>query len=445
MDIEEKKFKIDEIASNWREHTLGTNPEYQRGLVWSQIQKQRLIDSVFRKYPLPTFYFREKTTTGLGGRPMTSFDIIDGQQRIEAFAGFKYDEWKTLKMDDSKLSLPDGIKSQPSPWGGRLYNELSASEQSLFNQTELTCIIVKNVQHDDEIRDLFIRLQAGTPLSRQEVRDAWPGPIGPFIDTLAGRKNKQPSIDLFNWVDRRGRKKGEDDESDDFVDDRQTCAQLLTLYYHRKEKHNSMPSLSSKTLDDLYHSRTSFDRNGEDARSFKEILAHCEKVIENKKNLKESAVRKNMLFSLFTFIFELSGRSDVKVNEYLTTELSKHFWSNMGNVDNPEPKGGRVVSSTRLKDHYQWFLEVKLKDLIIPGLDPERLFSDEKKDEIWDRSYDTAKKQHLCAICQSELERDDAEFDHILPWIRGGRTIVENGRAVHRKCHARGRAAVEFD
>lgn len=34
---------------------LYANPEYQRGRVWKLAQKKRLVDSVFRGYPIPLF------------------------------------------------------------------------------------------------------------------------------------------------------------------------------------------------------------------------------------------------------------------------------------------------------------------------------------------------------------------------------------------------------
>jgi uncharacterized protein with ParB-like and HNH nuclease domain len=35
---------------------LYANPEYQRGAVWKTAQKKRLLDSVFRGYPIPLIY-----------------------------------------------------------------------------------------------------------------------------------------------------------------------------------------------------------------------------------------------------------------------------------------------------------------------------------------------------------------------------------------------------
>lgn len=47
-------------------------------------------------------------------------------------------------------------------------------------------------EHLNEVRDLFIRLQAGTPLTAQEKRDAWPGDFTLFVIRHAG-KPKHPA------------------------------------------------------------------------------------------------------------------------------------------------------------------------------------------------------------------------------------------------------------
>ncbi|MGI8721543.1 MAG: HNH endonuclease [Geodermatophilaceae bacterium] len=75
-------------------------------------------------------------------------------------------------------------------------------------------------------------------------------------------------------------------------------------------------------------------------------------------------------------------------------------------------------------------------DLKLPELDNTRLFSAEQKEQIWVACNSS------CGICDEYLDRPEAEYDHIKPWILGGRTEVANGRAVHARCHLRGVAAV---
>lgn len=59
---------------------LNMSPPYQRGLVWSQEQKVKLIDSIFWGMSLPAIYLRELEIMTAG----PYLEVIDGKQRISA-------------------------------------------------------------------------------------------------------------------------------------------------------------------------------------------------------------------------------------------------------------------------------------------------------------------------------------------------------------------------
>ncbi|MGH9107138.1 MAG: DUF262 domain-containing protein [Acidimicrobiales bacterium] len=50
------------MTGSWANRSIRPNPEYQRGLQWKRRQQQLLIDSIFRGYPLPRFYFERKAS-----------------------------------------------------------------------------------------------------------------------------------------------------------------------------------------------------------------------------------------------------------------------------------------------------------------------------------------------------------------------------------------------
>ena len=59
------------------------NRRYQRKLVWSAAEKQRLVDSILRDLPIPLFLVAE---IGVGAE--ASFEVIDGLQRLNAIFSF---------------------------------------------------------------------------------------------------------------------------------------------------------------------------------------------------------------------------------------------------------------------------------------------------------------------------------------------------------------------
>lgn len=260
-------FTVDEVTSHWSSRTISVNMEYQRGAVWTLLQQKVLIDSVLRGYPLPRFYFHRKTGRDLLGNEANSFEIIDGQQRIRALAAYRADQWPLLDpKQDRKIALPESVRSKPAPWANSTFSQLPPELQSQFLASRLSVVVIEGKEADDEVRDLFIRLQAGTALTRQQARDAWPGNLGPYIERLAGKGQRQPIYKAFNAVDQRGQTEA-DDGTDPFLAQRQTCAQMLLLFLHRVRQAQP-PSLLTRNIDELYHDNTGFDQSGPDAKGF---------------------------------------------------------------------------------------------------------------------------------------------------------------------------------
>jgi hypothetical protein len=430
---EPRTLTIRALTDAWINNSIRPNPEYQRGSSWRRRQQQLLVDSVLRGYSLPRFYFQQKISTDPLGHKQVSLDVIDGQQRLIALSQFREDQWPIFSVEDGKVPLPPSIRRQTVPWSGKVFSALAEALQQEFLDVELSVVLIDEVT-GDEVRDLFIRLQSGTPLTSQQVRDAWPGNIGPLIERLAGKGTRQGLHQkLFMAVDRRGSGgRSEDEYEDPALDARQTCAQLLLLLLS-KERGRSYPSVRSSLLNDLYHENTEFDTRSRLALQFEHLLNATEQVIllrppgEGRK-----AVRKSRLFSLFLFLRLLSF-SPINLRR-ATKPIATLFWSDA--AEDTEPVG-RVGSADTLEKHFLWFLDERMAGLKLHELDRQRFFSPDEKRELWIRSGGK------CGTCAESIPENTAEYDHIKPWILGGRTVLDNGRPVHPHCHARGLAAVD--
>ncbi|MFD1392039.1 DUF262 domain-containing protein [Lacticaseibacillus jixianensis] len=75
-------MSILEAYDQYRKHNLLVNRLYQRKLVWTQQEKQLLIDSIFKQYALPSFLFSKSADS-----PDT-LEILDGMQRLTAIFDF---------------------------------------------------------------------------------------------------------------------------------------------------------------------------------------------------------------------------------------------------------------------------------------------------------------------------------------------------------------------
>lgn len=112
-----------------RDKILAPNHEYQRGAVWTPRQQKLLIDSLFRGYPIPLFYFHFKEH-GSGELGSKRYEIIDGQQRVNALASFFSGGLKLFDPQKEKVMGVAGfLRDEECPWGGRTFETLPESLQ----------------------------------------------------------------------------------------------------------------------------------------------------------------------------------------------------------------------------------------------------------------------------------------------------------------------------
>ncbi len=104
--------KVDHLLEWKRANMLSSNPEYQRGSVWTTPQKMRLVDSVMRGYPIPLIdlhHIRKE----VAGAQRDDFEIIDGQQRIAALHEFRegHSNCLTRLRMKPQLSSPASLRN----------------------------------------------------------------------------------------------------------------------------------------------------------------------------------------------------------------------------------------------------------------------------------------------------------------------------------------------
>lgn len=436
MNYEPQEWTLEEAVRAWKNRQLWINQEYQRGPTWTDRQRKLLIDSLLRSYPLPRFYARENVAEGLGG-VSKNYEVIDGQQRIDAMARYLDNEYELLDPHDRRVALPHSIRDAPCPWAGKSFAELSTDLQAVLLKVNLSVVVMAAEATDEEVRDLFIRLQAGTALTRQQVRDALPGAISEYVIYLAGKggreKLRRPRFSVFSAVDQRGASPEEGDGSDPYHAERQTAAQLLCIYMRLRDTW-AIVGPRSRQVDDLYHEYTDFDPAGPVAQEFERLLTSCLHVFAQRPRQRSGRpvkVRKIRLFSLFLFLFCLI-RTGVPLEQF-EDGIAEAFW---GLPADDEPRG-RPLEAGSIAEHFGWIDRELGARLELPQLDRRRFFNPQEKQEIRERD------KGVCVVCGAAVDAGDDEYDHVRPWALGGSTTVANGRLVHKGCHARGRVALQ--
>ena len=254
------------------------------------------IDSILRDYSTHAFYFHKKETSSRDIRN-TQFDIVDGQQRIDAISSYHNGNFPLLDPSgNTGFRFPNFIHDHPCEWGDLKFPKLPENlKTKLMNHKMVVYEITTN--NGNEIRDLFIRLQGGTPLTPQDKRDSWPGNFTEFILKIGGkhREEQWPGDPLFKEV-----AKVRNNESKR----RQLAAQVYILFWSLRNN-EKFCDINSAKLDEFYHFNVNFDEESIEARRFKKIC----KIISDAMNQKPRLVG-HFIIHLFLLV-------DSLVNDYV--------------------------------------------------------------------------------------------------------------------------------
>ncbi len=427
-----------------KQDMLKVNPEYQRGQAWKAPQWKRLIDSVLRGYMIPLFYLHY-IKRQVAGYTQEGFEVIDGQQRLDALYFFMEGQFKLFDpvKDEAEARFPAFVKEQPCPWGGKDFAGLTPELRERFLNTALPVVMIET-QDQNEVRDLFIRLQAGMPLNSQEKRDAWPGNFTEYILKVGGKPAlpRYPGHEFFVKVMKASPKnRGEF---------RQLCAQLFMLFLARRGSDGErLCEIKGEAIDTFYYKHLDFDPNSSQAKRFVEILDFLTDNLgdgKRKKVIGHEAIHLVLLLDMLwdDYTRNWTGRFapafDLFKLKVLQDKDTKHdpvpgeYWTQYGvwtrtNTDRADT----------IRRRHEYFVQ-KMYAILQPQLlDPTRLFGAIEKELIYNRDG----KVCQAPGCGGSVTWAEAEFHHIEEHHEGGRTILENGALVHGHCHPKGQAAVE--
>ena len=437
MKTSQKSLTIKEIVELRKNDMVTPNYEYQRGEVWKDEQKKKLIDSVLRGYQLPLIYLHDKTIT-VAGRTRDSFDIIDGQQRISALYEFVEGAFPLYAVDDPKARFPKFLHHEPCPWGGKDVHGLPEDLKDRLLCTELPVAYIEDAT-DNEVRDLFVRLQSGFPLNAQEKRDSYPGQFTEFVLSMGGKPAipRYPGHPFFRRV--LGMKPGRDRGKT-----RQLAAQIATLFLERR--HNGpehFDDINATAIDDYYYMNLDFESESSDCRRLRDILSKLDDLLGDGKRPKlrgHDAIHLVLLVDSIWDDYTRSWESTLPTaqSEFSTLLAQATKSSKDGNPNQTWLSYGiRTRSNSdrgeNIRRRHEYYLE-RMFELLgsLTLKDHRRTFGPLEREIIYWRD----KRQ--CHVCKAEVLWDELEIHHVIRHSAGGATELSNGVAVHRQCHPRG-------
>jgi hypothetical protein len=160
---------VQSVYSWYGEDKLYVNRRYQRKLVWTLEENQKLIESILKKYPVPAILIAERESEP------GSYEIIDGLQRLHAIVSFIETAFPTI---DGKLFNLDFFPTAKSRADEGMFTPktnspyLSQKEVSTLLDYVLALSVMRNAS-EAEVNDVFGRINTyGHRLSDQERRQA---------------------------------------------------------------------------------------------------------------------------------------------------------------------------------------------------------------------------------------------------------------------------------
>ena len=404
MKISKKDWPLSSV--NGIRARINTNPDFQRPAVWGLAQKQLLIDTILRDYDVPKLYWRKT-----GSKP-DIYDVVDGQQRLRAIWAFFNNEFKLPKdaddIDEEKVA-------------NLSYSDLPDELRIKFDTYNLNVVMLEDTD-EDEVREMFLRLQNGTTLKAQEKRNAYPGKMRDYIRELA-------SHEFFNKVN--------------FANSRFTYdligAQLVCL-----EQAGGSTNIKNADLNKMYKEGKNFDAKSDIAKAVERTLKKLNEIFTEK----TPELERYNVISLYCLLRELQ-------QEYVLIEIKDKLFDwfiefeqkKMQNDQLPEDQADpewfaykdKTSHSTDSLDSIKWRMDFMLRNLLekFPTLsrkDNQRNFTHIQKLAVF------RKDKGLCRLnikCNGKkLTWDNWECDHINPWSKGGPTTVENGQVACPECNA---------
>ena len=159
MKITEHKIKVSELCQNYRDdgdggvygyddgnHKLTIRPSFQREFIYKDKQRDAVIETVRKGYPLNVMYWSKVSDT--------EFEVLDGQQRTISLGQYLNGDYSIKVNGNSKF-----------------YHNLSDTEKEQINDYDLTVYICEGTE-EEKLEWFKVINIAGEVLTNQELLNA---------------------------------------------------------------------------------------------------------------------------------------------------------------------------------------------------------------------------------------------------------------------------------
>lgn len=188
MRLDKLDRDITQIVERIDRGQLDLQPDFQRGQVWSERKKQRLIDSILRNWYIPPIHVVAKPND-------STEEILDGQQRLRAIHEFVNDEFC---IDGDLEPTSNAIKRLD----GKRYSELNTRTKLGFDRFNIITFRLLDYR-PSEPGELFFRLNQIVSLTSAEQRNSLFGPTRDQVRGLAKLFEERTADKLLGFSNSR--------------------------------------------------------------------------------------------------------------------------------------------------------------------------------------------------------------------------------------------------
>lgn len=449
-----KKKKLVNLAEAYSRGELRVNPDYQRGVKWTLAQKQGLLDSLLRGYQVPLFYVhliqkKNEFTDGVE----TTAELVDGQQRLAAICSFLNNEFKLPVPQLPQPHRGEATSARDPHWSGKTFFELCEDDKARLLDSELS-VVQMNEENRNEVRDLFIRLQAGTPLTAQEKRDAWPGDFTDFVIRHAGKPGHRLSHpkEFFNLFPRSRRMSVADEEHyvDGLVETRKFFAGLAMTIMVRERSGVDFVDLKGRVINEFYQENLEMSEADPACHRVLRVLDTISRLPGFAELRNGPRLSFQMGFHLAVLVDSLIAGDYVPVWREDVVDAFRTFQADCASARLHHKKtrqsvphfehfirllggsGSDTAEVIRLR--HSFLLNQIYSRIRITARDPNRRFDALEKEVIWNRDGGQCQNPH-CPRPGRKVAFSEATIHHVREHTAGGATTLQNGVLICPECH----------
>lgn len=226
MKCHTSEIDIETLFNRIQSDELNLQPDFQRGEVWSDTKKKKLIDSILRGWKIPPIHVIQTSDF--------KEEVLDGQQRLVAIRDYMENKYP---IDGGIVPLSVELQILDKLYFSELPNEI----QRRFKRYTINLVTLTDYL-PAEPAELFFRLNQPTKLTSAEQRNAF---IGKPRDQVKALSKKFEEL-------------GANKESIGFSNSRMAYDEIISKLCYSIENKNISRKITSNLMSDQYRSDIPF-------------------------------------------------------------------------------------------------------------------------------------------------------------------------------------------